>query len=448
MAGIAARRRLITEVPADRWDADEYLRPRAGRARSVGVAVGWVHRRRRGFDPEFFGISEREAIAMDPQHRLLLETSWEAWNTPAWRRRRWPARGRVCSWVWPMVTTRLSPAKPTRWRPVRFYRATASAWRSGRVSYAMGLRGPAMTVDTACSSSLLAVHLACRSLHRRRERPRLGGRCALVAGTEDSSLPGRRWECCLRPAAATRSTSRPTGSFRSEGCAVLLLKRLPDAQADGDRILAVLRGTATNQDGRTGTLRRLRRSAQVEAYRTALAAGALRRRHVGMVEAHGHRHPGWRPIEFASLARFTAPTALARSASVEEQFRAYRVGCRGAGTGQGDPGAAARCCPTACCISPGCPTSSPRSRPISLCRSKITPWPDQDGTRRRGGRRCRRTGCRAPTCTRFSSRPPSPRDRGTTAGDVPGQSASVVVCAVVHFRRRAAPDRPAAGRLD
>ena len=117
------------------------LRPRARCARWVGVEVGRVSRDVAGFDPEFFGISEREATAIDPQHRLLLETSWEA-----------------------VEHAGVEPESLTGSLDGCVRRVIAFSMASGRIAYALGLRGPAMTIDTPCSSGLLAVHMACRSL--------------------------------------------------------------------------------------------------------------------------------------------------------------------------------------------------------------------------------------------------------------------------------------------
>ena len=196
------------------------------------------------------------------------------------------------------------------------------------------------------------------------------------------------------------------GFVRSEGCAVVLLKRLPDAARDGDRILAVLRGTATNQDGRTENISTPSPDAQVVAYRAALSAAGVDAGTVGMVEAHGTGTPVGDPIEFASLARvygIDRPCALASTKS--------NLGHPEAAAGV--VGLVKACCRCStgwcrrCCTSPGFPMSLPRSIPNSLYRSRLRRGRSKT-TQRRDARRCPRMACRAPTCTPFSNRLPRP----------------------------------------
>ena len=173
---------------------------------------------------------------------------------------------------------------------------------SGRIAYALGLQGPAMTVDTSCSSGLLAVHLACRSLHEGESDLALAGGCALLL-EPDASVSASA-QGMLSPTGRCRAFDVAADGFvRSEGCAVVLLKRLPDALADGDRILAVVRGTAANQDGRSETITMPSLDAQVAVYRAALAAAGVDAATVGAVEAHGTGTPVGDPIEFSSLAQ-------------------------------------------------------------------------------------------------------------------------------------------------
>ncbi|MGO9151588.1 sulfolipid-1 biosynthesis phthioceranic/hydroxyphthioceranic acid synthase [Mycobacterium sp.] len=292
----------ITEVPADRWDADEFYDPEPGvPGRSVSRWGGFLDDVA-GFDPEFFGISEREATAMDPQHRLLLEASWEAVEHAGLAPT--SLAGSLTGVFvglahgdYSFVTGQANALED----PYGFTGLPFSMG-SGRVSYAMGLRGPALTVDTACSSSLLAVHMACRSLNDGESDLALAGGCMVMMEPQlyaSASALGM-----LSPTGRCRAFDASADGFvRSEGCAVVLLKRLPDALSDGDRILAVLRGTATNQDGRTENISTPSLDAQVVAYRAALSAAGVDAGTVGMVEAHGTGTPVGDPIEFASLAK-------------------------------------------------------------------------------------------------------------------------------------------------
>ena len=304
---------LVTEIPRDRWDADEYYDPEPGvPGRSVskwGAFLDDVA----GFDSEFFGINEREAIALDPQHRLLLETSWEAMEHAGLTRE---TMSDSLTGVFVGLTHfdyQLVTADSHAMEGPYGFTGNTFSMASGRVAYALGVHGPAVTVDTACSSSLFAVHLACRSLND---------------GESDLALAGGAF-VMLEPRKFLAETAlghlSPTGRCHAfdvaadgyvcgEASAVVLLKRLPDALRDGDRILAVVRGTAANQDGHTVNIATPSLSAQTAAYRAALAAARVDACSVGMVEAHGPGTPVGDPIEYASLAKvygIEGPCALA-----------------------------------------------------------------------------------------------------------------------------------------
>ena len=310
---------LVTEVPPDRWDADEYYDPQPGTpGRSVckwGAFLDDVA----GFDPEFFGITEKEATAMDPQHRLLLETSWEAMEHGGLTRNTL-AESRTGVFVGLMHDDyQFVHAEADALEGPYGYLGNSFAMGSGRIAYTMGLRGPAITVDTACSSGLAAVHAACRSLHEHESD------VALAGGASVSLEP--RKSCSGSAIGMLSATGRchafdvaADGFVVGEGCVMLLLKRLPDALADGDRILAVLRGTAANQDGHTVNIVTPSRAAQVEAYRAALAVAGVDARTVGMVEAHGPGTPVGDPIEFASLAEVYGLDGPCALASVKTNF--------------------------------------------------------------------------------------------------------------------------------
>ena len=293
---------LVTEIPPDRWDADEFYDPEPGvPGRTVSRWGGFLDDVA-GFDPEFFGISEREAIAIDPQHRLLLETSWEAMEQAG---------------LDPGSLAGSSTAVFVGLSNQDYLVLTIGAGAlvgphavtgvnnsvaSGRIAYALGLHGPAMTIDTACSSGLMAVHLACRSLREGESDLALAGGCQVLlepTGSVSASAQGM-----LSPTGRCHSFDVGADGFvRSEGCAVVLLKRLPDALRDGNRILAVVRGTAANQDGRSEMLTMPSSDAQVAVYRAALADAGVDPDTVGVVEAHGTGTPVGDPIEYESLVQ-------------------------------------------------------------------------------------------------------------------------------------------------
>jgi polyketide synthase 5 len=293
---------LVSEIPVERWDADSYYDPEPGVPdRSVSRWGGFLDDVA-GFDPEFFGIGEPEAAALDPQHRLLLEVSWEAVEYAGLA-----PKSLAGSQAGVFVGLSHSDyaflaADAGALGQMYGFSGSASSLASGRIAHTLGLRGPALTVDTAGSSSLLAVHMACRSLHDGESDLALAGGCMVMLEPRTfTSMSGRGM---LSPTGRCRTFDvAADGYVRSEGCAMVLLKRLPDALNDGDRILAVLRGTATNQDGSSESFSTPSPDAQVAVYRAALAAAGVDADTVGMVEAHGAGTPGGDSIEFASLAR-------------------------------------------------------------------------------------------------------------------------------------------------
>ena len=310
---------LITVIPLERWDADEIYDPEPGvPGRSVCKWGAFIDNPA-DFDCEFFGISEREAINTDPQQRLLLETSWEAMEHAGLTRRALAgSRTGVFAGLTHGDYTLIAADANALEGPYGFL-GNSFSMASGRVAYALGLHGPAMTVDTACSSGLAAVHMACRSLHEGESDLALAGGVSLqlesrkAAAGSALGMLSATGHCHAFDVAAD-------GFVPGEGCVVLLLKRLPDAQADGDRILAVLRGTAANQDGRTINIATPSQSAQAAAYREALAAGGVEPATVGMVEAHGPGTPIGDPIEYASLAEVYGTEGPCALASVKTNF--------------------------------------------------------------------------------------------------------------------------------
>ncbi|BBZ26251.1 mycolipanoate synthase [Mycolicibacterium madagascariense] len=292
---------LVGEIPADRWDADAYYDPEPGvPGRSItrwGAFLDDVG----GFDCDFFGMTEREATAVDPQHRLLLETSWDAFehaglDPSSLAKTQTGVFIGLTHGDYELLSADIGAAEG----PYGFS-GTSNSFASGRVSYALGLHGPALTVDTACSSGLMAIHLACRSLHDGESDLAAAGGVAVALEPRKSiagSLQGM-----LSPSGRCHTFDVDADGFVSgEGVVVFILKRLDDAQRDGDRILAVVQGTAANQDGRTPNIATPSEDAQVEVYRAALAAGGIDPASVGFVEAHGTGTPVGDPIEFASLA--------------------------------------------------------------------------------------------------------------------------------------------------
>ncbi|HEV7418295.1 MAG TPA: sulfolipid-1 biosynthesis phthioceranic/hydroxyphthioceranic acid synthase [Mycobacterium sp.] len=303
---------LVTKVPLDRWDAEEYYDPEPGvPGRSVSKWGAFLDDIA-GFDADFFAISEREATAIDPQHRLLLETAWEAVEHAGID----PATvAQSLTGVFMGMTGcdyELLAADVGVIEGPYGYTGNNFSLASGRIAYHLGVHGPAYTVDSACSSSLLAVHMACRSLHDGESDLALAGGVSIML--EPRKMSSGSAQGMLSPTGRCRAFDVNADGFVSgEASVVLLLKRLPDALADGDRVLAVVRGTAANQDGHTVNIATPSRDAQVTVYQAALAAGGVDPTTIGMVEAHGTGTPVGDPIEFASLAHVygtTGPCAL------------------------------------------------------------------------------------------------------------------------------------------
>jgi len=291
---------LVKEIPADRWDVDYYYDPEPGVPGRSVCKWGSFLDNVGDFDPEFFGITEKEATAMDPQHRLLMETAWEAMEHAGLTKDTIAEETGVFIGVnygdYQFVHAATDAFDGPYGNP-----GTISCMASGRVAYALGLHGPAVTVDTACSSGLFAIHQACRSLNDGESKLAFAGGVNVMmeprrsASASAGGMLSGTGHCHAFDVKAD-------GFVSGEGCVVLLLKRLADAQRDGDRILGVVRGTAANQDGHTMNIAMPSGEAQAAVYRSALAASGVDAGTVGMVEAHGTGTPVGDPIEYASLA--------------------------------------------------------------------------------------------------------------------------------------------------
>ncbi len=292
---------FVTDIPQQRWNADDYYVPVAGvPGRSVSRWGAFLDDPS-GFDHRFFGIGEPEALAMDPQHRLLLEVTWEA----AEHSGRDPrcllgANAGVffgLSHQDYMQVTRDAGAMGQAYT----FTGTPFSMASGRVAHAMGLTGPAITMDTACSSSLVAVHAARRSLLERECHIAFaGGAMLMFSPATFASASGLGM---LSPTGRCHAfDERADGFVRAEGCGVVMLKLLSDALRDNDRVLAVIRGSAVNQDGRTHNILASSRAAQIAVIDRALSEAQVDPSSVGMIEAHGTGTPMGDTEEFHGLS--------------------------------------------------------------------------------------------------------------------------------------------------
>ncbi|MBI1357399.1 MAG: SDR family NAD(P)-dependent oxidoreductase [Acidobacteria bacterium] len=283
---------------AKRFGADEIARVQA--AGLSGACWGGFLDDIDQFDPAFFGVSQKEAAGMDPQQRLLLETSWEALESAGLA----PASlaGSLTGVFVGICSGDYALHHFSARDEIDAYASTGTAYSlaANRVSYMLNLRGPSMAIDTACSSSLVAVHLACQSLRNGESTLALAGGVNLTLLLE-GSMSLAKWGMLAADGRCKTFDARADGYVRGEGCGVVVLKRLSDAVAAGDPILAVVRGSAINQDGRSAGLTAPNLLAQQAVIRQALTNAGVSPDRIGYVEAHGTGTPLGDPIEIESL---------------------------------------------------------------------------------------------------------------------------------------------------
>lgn len=313
---LVAGRDVVTEVPADRWNIDEYYDPDPAAPGKMSTRWGGFVDEVDTFDPLFFGIAPREANDMDPQQRLMLEVAWEALEHAALH----PDEiygSQTGVFVGASTTDyaqRQIASGTAPYLDKYFSTGAANCFCAGRVSYTFGFQGPSVVLDTACSSSLVAVHLASQSLRRGECEMALAGGVNLMLSPLLTIFTSKLQTMAPDGACKTFDT-RANGFVRAEGCGVVVLERLSTALAKGHTIHALIRGTAINQDGRSNGLTAPNVVAQQRVIERALANAHVNPARVTYVETHGTGTALGDPIEFEALQaaydrRDAAPCAL------------------------------------------------------------------------------------------------------------------------------------------
>ena len=300
-------RHAVRKVPPERWDPDKYFDPDPKAPGKTYTCWGGFIDGIDQFDAPFFGIAATEARRMSPPQRLFLEVAWEALEAAGIS-----PKSLSCTRTGVFVGATTNDylqlqTKVQSEEDIDAYVATNNTLNviAGRVSYTLGLQGPSMAIDTACSSSLVAIDRACRSLREGESDLVITGGVNLNI-TPDTFISASKWGMLAHDGRCKVFDAEADGFVRGEGCGVVVMKRLSDAQAAGDRILAVIRGTAVNQDGPSSGLSVPNGLAQEAVIKEALVNAGVEPEEVSYVEAHGTGTSLGDPIEVEALGRALA----------------------------------------------------------------------------------------------------------------------------------------------
>ncbi|MEH2155515.1 SDR family NAD(P)-dependent oxidoreductase [Nostoc sp.] len=293
----------LRNIPSDRWNISDFYDSDRGKPGKIYVSQGGFLDDVSMFDPHFFGIAPREALHIDPQQRLLLEVAYEALENAAMAA---PTARIGKTGVFIGITNSdyarlIAPGDD--YSTVGAYHISGNHINAaaGRISYLLNLNGPSLAIDTACSSSLVAVHLACRSLRAQECRQALVGGVNLIL-TPEVPIALCKNQMLAADGKCKTFDESADGFGIGEGCGVVVLKRLSEALEDGDRIWALIRGTAVNNDGASGGFTVPNGPVQTDLIREALTDARLSADTIDYVEAHGTGTSLGDPIEIKAIA--------------------------------------------------------------------------------------------------------------------------------------------------
>jgi len=298
---LASGEETIAKIPESRWNSRAYYSPNYDDAGKIITEQGSFFAQVQESDPEFFGISPREAKSMDPQQHLLLEVCWESLENAkiipeTLEGTKTGVFIGICNQDYSLLS--MSRAK----QDIDAYMTTGMAHSvaAGRLSYTLGLEGPCLAIDTACSSSLVSVHLACQSLRQKECDLAIAGGVNLILSPETSIDFSRNR--MLSPDGRCKAFSAEANGFgRGEGCGLIVLKRLSDVDTTRDQVLALIRGSATNQDGSSSGLTAPNGPSQQRVIQDALKNANLSADQIDYIEAHGTGTKLGDPIEIGAL---------------------------------------------------------------------------------------------------------------------------------------------------
>lgn len=291
----------LVDIPSSRWNLDDYFSKDPQPGKSYAKKGGFLSNISQ-FDPQFFGISPREAKSMDPQQRLLLEVSWESFECAGIPREKLKNSNTgvfIGMTNQDYSTLNIFSGHKDLINP---YSGTgnSNSVASGRISYIFDLNGPSMTIDTACSSSLVSIHQACQSLKLKECDLALAGGVNLIL-TPESHIYLSQINALSPDGKCASFDINANGYVRSEGCGLVVLKRLSDAIKDGDYIWGIIKGSATNHDGTSNGLTAPSGPAQEKLFKRLLNQSNIEASQVGFIEAHGTGTRLGDPIEMEAI---------------------------------------------------------------------------------------------------------------------------------------------------